>query len=200
MNDYRIVKLPPKIAKEYIRENHYTHGHINSPSACYGLLDGVTIIGVIMFACPCSENVRTSVFGAEHKHRVLELHRLHILDVTPKNTESWFISRALKMLSQDKPEVRGVISFSDSTEGHDGIIYQATNAFRCGTTGTATFYRDAEGRLRHPRQNGKNISKEEAYKRGWTPEKRGAKNRYLYIIGDKRERKTFTKLCKIIKQ
>lgn len=88
-----------------------------------------------MFATPCSENVRASFFGEAYKDNVIELHCLHILDVTPKNTESWFISRCLKLLLQDNPKIWGVISFSDTTEGNYGTIYKATNFIRCGTTG-----------------------------------------------------------------
>lgn len=196
MEDYEIKRIPCKQAKEYIFKNHYSHGCHNSPSPCYGLFDGSVLIGVLMFATPCSENVRASLFGAEYKSCVIELHRLHILDVTPKNTESWFISRCLKMLQKDKPHIHGVISFSDLTEGHNGVIYQATNAYRCGQTGTATFYMDENGRLRHPRQNGVNISKETAATRGWKPIKRGAKNRYVYILGSKSERRKYIRLCK----
>ena len=85
-----------------------------------------------MFACPCSENVRASVFGDKYKDNVTELHRLHILDVTPKNTESWFIVRCLKLLKELKPQIEAVISFSDTTIGHNGTIYKATNAYRAG--------------------------------------------------------------------
>lgn len=38
------------------------------------------------------------------------------------------------MLIQDNPKIWGVISFSDTTEGHTGTIYKATNFIRCGTT------------------------------------------------------------------
>lgn len=196
MIQYEVKKIPCKTAKEYIIKNHYSHGCHNAPSPCYGLFDGQSLIGVLMFATPCSEAVRASVFGEEHKSKVIELHRLHILDVTPKNTESWFISRCLKLLISDKPQIRAVISFSDLTEGHTGVIYKATNAFHCGQTGKATFYIDESGRLRHPRQNGVNISKEEATSRGWTAVKRSNKNRYLFILGNKTERKRFIRLCK----
>ena len=191
MKDYEVRRIPCKQAKEYIIAHHYSHGCHNAPSPCYGLFENEELIGCLMFATPCSENVRASVFGEEHKHRVTELHRLHILDVTPRNTESWFISRCLNLLTKDKPSIRGVISFSDLTEGHSGVIYKATNAFRCGQTGTATFYVDGDGRLRHPRQNGVNISKEMAMLRGWTPVKRGAKNRYIYIVGSKTEKRKY---------
>lgn len=196
MIGYTIARIPCKVAKEYIIKNHYSHGCHNAPSPCYGLFDEQNLIGVLMFATPCSEAVRSSLFGEEYKSCVTELHRLHIMDVTPKNTESWFISRCLKLLQIDKPQIRGVISFSDMTEGHNGTIYQATNAYRCGMTSKTTFYLDSEGRLRHPRQNGVNITKQMASERGWTPITRYSKNRYIYILGDKRERKKFIKLCK----
>lgn len=197
MKDYGVKRIPCKQAKEYIIKNHYSHGCHNGPSPCYGLFDKDKLIGVLMFATPCSENVRASVFGEDYKDCVTELHRLHILDVTPKNTESWFIARCLKLLQNDKPQIRAVISFSDLTAGHSGVIYQATNAYRIGQTGRATFYVDENGRLRHPRQCGVNITKEMAKEKGWMPVKRDSKNRYLYILGrSKNERKKYISMCK----
>lgn len=197
MKDYVVKKIPCKLAKEYIKKNHYSHGCHNGPSPCYGLFDGKELIGVLMFATPCSEAVRASIFGEEYKDSVTELHRLHILDVTPRNTESWFISRCLKKIKEDKPQIKAVISFSDMTEGHSGVIYKATNAYRLGTTGRAKFYRDKDGRLRHPRQSGINITEEMAKEKGWTSEIREAKNRYLYIIANSKvEKKHLIKMCK----
>lgn len=151
-----------------------------------------------MFSTPCSENVRASLFGVEYKNSVVELHRLHILDVTPKNTESWFISRCLKQLVIDRPQTWGVISFSDLTQGHKGTIYQASNFMFCGTTAKTTFYLDQNNRLRHPRQNGVNISLDMAVQRGWKPVKRDSKYRYIKIVGiNHRELKKHKQLCKL---
>jgi hypothetical protein len=195
--DYSILKIPAKVAKEYIRQNHYSHGSHNGPSPCYGLYDQENLIGVLMFATPCSEAVRSSVFGCEYKDNVTELHRLHIMDVTPKNTESWFISRCLKLLKQDKSQIWSVLSFSDLTEGHEGTIYKATNAYRLGTTSRATFYRDQDGRLRHPRQCGVNITPVIAKELGWTIEVRDAKNRFMWLLPDcKAHKKKLIEMCK----
>ncbi len=197
MIDYEVRKIPCKQAKEYIIKHHYSHGCHNAPSPCYGLFDKDTLIGVLMFATPCSENVRSSIFGKDYKNSVTELHRLHILDVTPKNAESYFIARCLKQLKADKPQIKAVISFSDTTVGHEGTIYKATNAYRIGQTGSAIFYIDQNGRLRHPRQNGVNITKEMAQQRGWSITKRGSKNRYLYILAvSRKEKKELVKICK----
>ena len=197
MIDYEVKQIPCKLAKEYIIKNHYSHGCHNGPSPCIGLYDGENLIGVMMFATPCSEAVRGSMFGMEYKTHVTELHRLHILDCTPKNTESWFIARCLKLLKRINPKIWSVLSFSDMTEGHSGVIYKATNAYRLGTTGKATFFMDTDGRLRHPRQCGVNITKEMAEERNWSPVKREAKNRFMWLLpDDKRHKKELKKLCK----
>lgn len=193
MIDYSVRQIRGGEGRDYLRDRHYTRSCHNGPM-CWGLFDGDYMLGVIAFATPSSEAVRASVFGPDHKNRVTELHRLFVEDGTPKNTESYFISRGLTGLLGVRPSLRGVISFADSTEGHIGIIYQATNALFCGTTGKSRFYRDGEGRLRHPRQNGVNISLDEAERRGWTPEMRNAKNRYLFLVGDKKWGKRNLKL------
>lgn len=195
ISKYQVKIIDCATAKQYIIEHHYSHGCHHSPFPCYGLFDKNILIGVLMFATPCSENVRSSIFGKEYKDNVIELHRLHILDVTPKNTESWFISKCLKLLLQDRPQTWAVISFSDTTQGHEGIIYKASNFMFCGKTGKTTFYMDKNNRLHHPRQNGVNISLDEAIKRGWKPVKRDAKNRYIKILGiNKKELKEHIKL------
>ena len=155
----------------------------------WGLYEEDNLVGVCAFATPCSEAVRRSLFGPGHESEVTELHRLHVQDGTPCNTESWFITQSLKGLKEVRPAIRAVISFADGTEGHIGTIYQACNALYAGTTGSSRFWRDAEGRLRHPRQNGHNVTPAEAAERGWTPERRAAKHRYVLFIGTPSERR-----------
>lgn len=181
--NYEVKAIPGGQGRDFIKEHHYSKGCHNGPM-CWGLFDGDELIGVCAFATPNSENVRASVFGVEHKSHVTELHRLVVLDGTPTNTESYFIARALRGLHERRPGIWGVLSFADSTEGHRGTIYQATNALYLGTTGRNRFWRDQDGRLRHPRQNGHNITPDEAKEKGWVAEMRDAKHRYLFLVGD----------------
>lgn len=185
---YTTRHIASKVGKEFIRAHHYTQGCHNGPM-CFGLFEGDTLIGVLAFATPSSENVRASVFGPDHRNSVTELHRLVVLDGTPTNTESWFIARALRWIHEYRPAIRGVLSFADSSEGHRGVIYRATNALFCGSTGRVRFYRDGAGRLRHPRQNGVNIAPARAAELGWVPEMREAKYRYLFLVGSRSDRK-----------
>lgn len=184
MSSFSVDRLPAKVGKEFIKIYHYSHGIHNGPMT-YGLFDGVgNLIGTCAFATPCSENVRSSVFGPNGKGHVTELHRLAIYpNNSPKGTATWFIARALKLLQEDKPHIRAIISFADSSQGHRGVIYRASNFLYCGMTGKATFYRDENFRLRHPRQCGVNIDKNAAKEMGWTPEVRDSKYRYLLLLG-----------------
>lgn len=188
-----VAPIAGKLGRDFIREHHYSRTCHNGPM-CWGLFENGALIGVCAFATPNSEAVRARPFGVEHKDRVTELHRLVILDGTPTNTESWFIVRALRGLGERRPGIRAVLSFADGTEGHRGVIYQATNAIYTGTTGRARFWRDAEGRLRHPRQNGHNVTPDEAAARGWTAEMREAKHRYIYIVGAPAQRRKWRKM------
>jgi hypothetical protein len=194
---FRVSRISGKVGKSFIIEHHYSGGCHNGPM-CWGLFSGKTLIGVCAFATPCSENVRSSVFGEDYKDHVTELHRLAIIDDTPNNTESWFIARALRGLKKERPHLWAILSFADSTQGHQGIIYQASNFSYCGSTGRTTFFRDKTGRLRHPRQNGVNITREQADVYGWIPEIRDSKYRYLKFIPDnKRHSKKLRALCKL---
>lgn len=191
---YMIEKIPKTVARPFIKEHHYSGGCHNGPMT-WGLFKDGELVGACAFATPCSENVRASIFGKEHKSWVTELHRLVVLRPHPTNLTSWFVARAVRGLLAYKPEVRAIISFADATEGHVGTIYQATNFGFYGSTGRKRFYRDGDGVLRHPRQCGVNIDREEAKRRGWTSEMRDAKYRYILLCPRNRsEKKTLPDL------
>lgn len=194
--DFDLQKLGKQRGRKYIKDNHYSGGCSNA-AMIWGLFDETgEIKGSIAFATPISENVRKTFLGDDecwcstiknnhgfHTH-VTDLHRLYTDDDLPSGTETWFISQALDRLKDYKPKYWLVTAFADSTEGHLGTVYQAANALYYGTSDEATFYRDQSGTLRHPRQCGENISQSDAKDRGWKPEKRGSKHRYLFLLPD----------------
>lgn len=189
-SDLIVKQSTQRAARLFVEEYHYTGGMGNA-GIPVGLFHQPTStkLGVIVFHAPISENVRRSIFGEGDEHKVIELHRMAIHPKAPHNTGSWFITRALDWLKGYKSQYKAVVSFADSTEGHDGTVYQAANADYYGKSGTATFYKDQEGVLRHARQNGENITQEAAANRGWEPVKRDAKHRYVFWLPDKYESK-----------
>jgi len=185
--NFAVEKIRDARAREFVAEYHYARGMGNAAMS-YGCCHTVTgeLVGVIAFHTPISENVRRIVFGEGREHEVTELHRMAIHPDAPANTGTWFISRALDALKSDKPQYRAVLSHADRTEGHDGTVYQAASADYTGTTRPTTFYLDDDGRLRAPRQNGEFVDPDE---RGWTPEQRDAKYRYVFYLPDEYESK-----------
>ena len=127
----------------------------NTMTEGYGLFEGRHLRGVLVFQTPCCENVRASVFGPDDRDRVTELHRLVLVDDTPRNTESYFIASACACLKRARPGLHAVLTFADPSAGHLGIIYQASNAAYSGLTKPRRArYGDPDGRLRHRRQCG----------------------------------------------
>ena len=181
---YEVQKLSNAVGKPYLRTHHYT-GSITGAVMIWGLVDDGELRGAIAFSCPVAETVRASIFGEEYKSHVAELHRLYTEDGLADGAETHFISRALKRLKRHKPKYWAVVAFADTTEGHDGTVYQAANAHYYGTTDQGrTVYEDQDGNLRHHRQSSDYISISEAEDRGWTPVRRGHKHRYVFFLPD----------------
>jgi len=192
IENFQISKPPAQVSRSFIIDHHYSGSCVNGPMA-WGCYHDDTLVGVIAFATPISEIVRKSIwadpFKEEMKNYTTELHRLVTLDETPHNTESWLISRGLKRLKQYKPKYKAVISFADPMQGHEGTIYQASNAIYYGTTSSSTAYRKPDGTIRHKRSGGKNMLKADAIEQGLTPIRTDGKHRYLFLTPDPYESK-----------
>ncbi len=196
MKPYIIRPVGFTDCRDFMIANHYAKGMANTCIQAYGLYDGSLLIGAAAFNSGCSENARADVFGPARKSAVAELHRLCILDVTPKNAESWFLARCFRRLKADRPNLKAIKTFSDPTFGHVGTIYQASNARFYGQSNPETFYLDQDGRLRHRRQCGRNIGPDEARERGWTPKRVLGKFRYLFLLPESpRESRLLDSLC-----
>jgi hypothetical protein len=113
---------------------------------------------------------------------------------------SQFVSRAIALYlsyrrSNGHSPLYALISFADEYEGHHGGVYQAMSWLYCGvSTARVLTHRDAEGRLRHRRQNGCNVNEQRARLLGWTSSKEvHTKHRYVKLLGSKAQRKALRK-------
>lgn len=172
-------------ASSFVSRWHYS-GSGASRCRCVGLYRGLDLVGVAAYGSPVSLDAAGSVFGFEHVSRVMDLQRFVLVDEAPRNTESWFLVRSLRQLKAERPETWAVTSFADSTEGHRGVIYQATNAIYAGEVPPRTQYVDGDGRIRSDRMDGAHVGRADAAARGWRPIKRGLKHRYLFLTPDNR--------------
>lgn len=115
------------LAGEIVERYHYLHRRPPN-SYSYGLFIENSVEGVVIFGIPASRHMQQSVCP-DDPDLVIELNRLWVDDKQPRNTESFFVSRALKMLPP-----RIVVSYADTEQGHVGTIYRALNFNYAGWT------------------------------------------------------------------
>lgn len=175
--------IEKSMAAEVVVKEHYLH---RKPpmSFCFGLYDGDELVGVCTFGCPPSRHLQKSACPLAPS-AVIELNRLWCSERMPKNTESWFISRALKMLP-----ARIVVSYADTAVGHYGAVYRASNWFYSGIT-------DADRKTPRfdyiPNSGGHT---RDSFRTGYTEKRRRLpKHKYWTVTGDKSERRKLKKMC-----
>ena len=197
----RVIKIRRKIAREFYRKYHYTKGCSNNAMS-YGVYHSVTydLLACVSIQVPCSENVRASILGEAYKSNVAELGRLAIkqdINISASMILPIVINTYIKERhTRGMHPIYALVSYADSEQGHHGGVYQAMSWIYTGSFPTSkAFYKDDTGRIRHPRQNTKNISKVEARAKGWSViVKAGIKYRYIKMIsGSKRFRRKILK-------
>ncbi len=135
--------------KDWLLHKHYAK-RMCSISYAFGLyIDGV-LNGVITFGMPPSSTLAESICGLNYKDNVLELNRLVVNDGLPKNTLSFFVSRSINKLPNNKI----IVSFADANMSHNGYIYQATNFIYTGVSSNTTKLIDKFGEEFHFRNIG----------------------------------------------
>jgi hypothetical protein len=143
IRDFSVEIIDKTNAKTKIINNHYTK---SCPSSKYsfGLVKDGFSYAVAIF----SSLHRQNQSGEYPSNRVLELSRLFIHDGVPKNSGSYFLSRCLSYL-KDTKDYDAVLTYADTTEGHDGGIYKAANFEFIGNTKVNYHYVDEKQKRIH---------------------------------------------------
>ena len=90
------------------------------------------MIGAMIYGIPAMYGVAERYYE-DNPSVVIELNRLCCIDDTPKNTESYFIGKTLNWLKHNT-KYRLVLSYAELAQGHEGIIYKASNFTDLGMT------------------------------------------------------------------
>ncbi len=146
VKEYKVSKeLDHSKCRNFINRYHYSG---TSPGVIHAFTLSFKgrVLGVCLFSKPSRQNI--TIPNASY---LLELSRLFIVDGTPKNAESYFIAKCLHWLKSNT-RFDAVVSFADPTEGHEGIIYKASNFKFLGQTLPNYHYETSDGSRVHKRQ------------------------------------------------
>jgi hypothetical protein len=155
----------------WLLEKHYAK-RIPQIMYAFGLYVERELVGVITYGIPASPALCMGICGIKYSPIVLELNRICLLN-NAKNEASFLVSHSIKKL----PCPSIIVSYADTKHGHVGYVYQASNFLFTGTTKERTDMFNGEGK--HSR-HGKDPS---------VRQHRSAKHRYVYLHGNKTQKK-----------
>tara|TARA_B000000557_G_scaffold68410_1_gene53879 strand:+ start:2561 stop:3505 length:945 start_codon:yes stop_codon:yes gene_type:complete len=148
-NLYKVKSIKKHETYEWLQKKHYAK-RLPSITNAYGLYEGCTLIGVCTFGMPASPTLCESIAGKEYKDMAIELNRLCVNEGLPKNSLSYFVSNAIKLIKNFDI----IVSFSDINMNHNGYIYQACNFLYTGKTSNTKQLVDKDGNEFHFRNIG----------------------------------------------
>jgi hypothetical protein len=192
------VKVKPikrEDCEPYIIGIHYAK-RWPSISYAFGLFRDGHLCGVITYGTPPSAPLRRGIAGDKHKTDILELNRLCLKD-NMENEASTLIGRSLKLL----PKGKIVVSFADTSQGHTGIVYQATNFSYRGLSAKRTDWKVRGKEHLHGQtiadefRGTKNRAEAMRQKYGddFYLEPRPRKHRYVFVTGKGKEKRGIMK-------
>lgn len=169
--------------KPFLLEIHYAR-RMPCVTHAFGLFIKGVLGGVVTYGVPASNTLCMGLVGKKNQYSVLELNRLVILpQYSGNNNASYLIAHSLKML----PSRTFVVSYADTAWSHVGYVYQATNWLYTGLSAKRNDTYQPNGL--HPRAYDKNNHSD-------LKQTRSQKHRYVYLVGNKREKKEMRKELK----
>lgn len=184
---YSVRQIPNKEAHWFLLNIHYAK-RIPSISFTYGLFHDGELVGVVCYGTPASSTLCKGICGEPWQKHVLELNRLVLLHNLP-NEASRLVGASLKLL----PKPRIIVSFADTAQNHEGVVYQATNFLYTGLS----------AKFKDPKVKGLEHQHHATYAHGLTNQQviekfgasnvyfveRSRKHRYVIFLGNKKEKR-----------
>lgn len=125
-----IVKvIPAKIANEFVKKHHYSGKVVPNSTLHFGAFLDNKLHGVLSYGSPMDKNKVLPLVENTKWNEMLELNRMAFNDYLPKNSESRCIAISIKLIKQNAPHIKWILSFSDGTQCGDGTIYRASGFY-----------------------------------------------------------------------
>lgn len=126
--------IPSKIAVPFVKAHHYSGKVVNNSVLHFGaFLDG-RLHGVMSFGSPMDKRKVLGLVEGTGWNEMLELNRMAFDEYLPRNSESYCIGKAIRMIKKNAPQIKWILSFADGCSCGDGTIYRASNFVLTGYT------------------------------------------------------------------
>jgi len=183
-----MVEVGLRTASKIIEKYEYLGTMCNAPMFAYGIRFNGQLGGVVVYGSPSPPSLATSVISKDSSDKVIQLGRGACVHWAHPHAGSKLIAYSLKQV--EKLGYKVVIAFTDPDAGEIGTLYQATNWLYCGLTAKRPDYFDAQGNriVGHvgPIEQLSHVERRPRTRKG----------RYVFLLGNKSERRINRKLLK----
>jgi len=122
-----IVKvINSKVANEFVKKNHYSGKVVQNSNLHFGCFLDNMLHGVMSYGSPLDKRKVLPMVEGTGWNEMLELNRMAFNDYLPKYSESRCIAISVMLIKKNAPQIKWILSFSDSTQCGDGTIYRAS--------------------------------------------------------------------------
>lgn len=136
--DIIIRTIQPAVAKEFVKQHHYSGKTAASSSLHFGVYWKGQLEGVLQYGHPIDKRKSLTLVKDTPWSGFLELNRMAFSAALPKNTESRALAITLKMIRKHRPDIKWIVSYADATQCGSGTIYRAAGFLLTGIKPNAT--------------------------------------------------------------
>ena len=127
VKEIELKVIPAKIANDFIKKHHYSGKVVKNSFLHFGAFLDKRLHGVMSFGHSLDKAKTQKLVKNTGWNEFCELNRMAFDDYLPRNSESYCIGKALRLLKKNAPHLKWVISFADGCSCGDGTIYRASN-------------------------------------------------------------------------
>lgn len=124
-NDFYIKEIERDKANKIIIKKHYSKKVYSATYINLGVYMASKLVGILQYGYAMNPASCGSVVEGTEMDQYLELNRMWIDDIAPRNSESTAISYSIKYIKNRYPKIKWIQSFADERCGGLGIVYQA---------------------------------------------------------------------------
>ena len=127
VKEIELKVITAKIANDFIKKHHYSGKVVKNSFLHFGAFLDKRLHGEMSFGHSLDKAKTQKLVKNTGWNEFCELNRMAFDDYLPRNSESYCIGKALRLLKKNAPHLKWIISFADGCSCGDGTIYRASN-------------------------------------------------------------------------
>lgn len=124
-DEFSVKEVGRTLANDLIVKNHYSHKFYNATYIHLGVYIDNKLQGILQYGYAMNPVSCGSVVKDTELDQYLELNRMWLSEIAPRNSESMAISYSIKYIKGKYPKIKWIQSFADERCNCYGVVYQA---------------------------------------------------------------------------